>query len=155
MLKNYGKIFIESEEQTDAIYLYNSVTNLFNITVKVKRDYDANSVYVTFPPEIIAAFLIRLVVSIEGKDFYVYFVSEKMIKVVETIDPVSNSLIDGVTKSYSLLKLTFCSYFVINIINFYSLTLLYNFLGLSAQPIFSRIALEKLSSIFYKRNSLF
>ena len=78
-----------------------------------------------------------------------------MMKVVETIDPISNFLIDGVTKSYSLLKLTFCSYFVINIINFYSLTLLYNFLGLSGQPIFSRIALEKLSSIFYKRNSLF
>lgn len=32
---------------------------------------------------------------------------------------------------------------------------MYNFLGLSAQPVFSRTALEKIAQIFYKRNSLF
>lgn len=77
-----------------------------------------------------------------------------MMKLVNTIDPISSALIDGVTKFYTILKLSFCSYFVINMINFYSLTLMYNFLGLASQPIFSRIALEKLSQIFYKRNSL-
>ena len=47
MLKNYGKIYIEGEEQTDIINLYDSVTNLFNITIIIKRDYDLNTVYVT------------------------------------------------------------------------------------------------------------
>lgn len=78
-----------------------------------------------------------------------------MLKVTKTIDPISSALIDGVNKCYSMLKVTFCSYFLMNIVNFYTLTLMYNFLGLPAQPIFSRIALEKLSQIFYKRNSLF
>ncbi len=100
MLKNYGKIYIEGEEQTDAICLYDSVTNFFNITIMIKRDYDLNTVFVTFPPDIISAFMLRLVASIDGKNFYVYFISEKMINVVQTIDPISNFVIDGVTKSY-------------------------------------------------------
>lgn len=70
-----------------------------------------------------------------------YFIPQKMIKIVNTIDPISSTIIDGVTKIYSMLKLSLCTYFVMNMISFYTLTLMYNFLGLPAQPNFSRIAL--------------
>lgn len=52
------------------------------------------------------------------------------------------------------MKACFCSYFVINIINFYSLTLFYNFLAIRSQPTFSHNSLQKISQIFYVRNSL-
>ena len=69
MLQNYGKIYIEGEEQTDIIHLYDTVTNFFNITIKIKRDYDLNTIYIAFPQDIISTFMIRLVGTIDGKNF--------------------------------------------------------------------------------------
>lgn len=138
---NLGKIYIEGEEQTDVVYSFDYVNLLFNITISVVRDYDLKTIYIAFPKEIKELYLFRLIVFINGQDISIYVVSDGMIKMVKTIDPVSSALIDGISEFYRMLKLSFCSYFVINIINFYSLTLMYNFLGFSAQPVFSRIAL--------------
>lgn len=138
---NLGKIYIEGEEQTDVVYSFDYVNLLFNITISVVRDYDLKTIYIAFPKEIKELYLFRLIVFINGQDISIYVVPDGMIKMVKTIDPVSSALIDGISEFYRMLKLSFCSYFVINIINFYSLTLMYNFLGFSAQPVFSRIAL--------------
>lgn len=138
---NLGKIYIEGEEQTDVVYSFDYVNLLFNITISVVRDYDLKTIYIAFPKEIKELYLFRLIVFINGQDISIYVVLDGMIKMVKTIDPVSSALIDGISEFYRMLKLSFCSYFVINIINFYSLTLMYNFLGFSAQPVFSRIAL--------------
>lgn len=45
----YGKIYIEDEEQTNIIYSLDSVNLLFNITINVVRDYDLKTIYVAFP----------------------------------------------------------------------------------------------------------
>ena len=48
----YGRIYIEDEEQTNVIYSLDPVNLLFNITITVVRDYDLKTIYVTFPKTI-------------------------------------------------------------------------------------------------------
>lgn len=138
---NNAQIYLEQELQTSIIYSYDQETNLFNITISVARDYDLKSIYASLPEQILGTEILAIKVFINGKDIYIYFVSENMLKMANSVDPISSALIDGVNKCYSMLKVTFCSYFLMNIVNFYTLTLMYNFLGLHSQPIYSRIAL--------------
>jgi hypothetical protein len=53
-----------------------------------------------------------------------------------------------------MLKTTFASYFLINIINFWNLSLMYNVLSISTIPAFSKSFLEKLTFLFFNLNSL-
>jgi hypothetical protein len=47
-----------------------------------------------------------------------------------------------------------CSYFIINIIGFYNLTLMYIFLNIKLLPRFARLFLVNLAYVFFARGSI-
>ena len=57
-------------------------------------------------------------------------------------------------QAYSVLKVSFFSYFLIDIISFWNLSLMYNFLNLPTVPLFSKYFLEKLEKIMFKLDSI-
>ena len=59
-----------------------------------------------------------------------------------------------VQKIYTILKASFFSYFLLDIISFWNLSLMYNFLNISTVPLFSKYFLEKLERIIFKLNSI-
>lgn len=77
-----------------------------------------------------------------------------MIKTVENVQPVSQSALSVIITGYNYLRNLFFSYFVVNLLNFLTLTLLYNYLNIPSQPSFSHNFLEKLSKILFLQNDL-
>ena len=71
---------------------------------------------------------------------FIYYVSEAILSITE--------------KVYLVLKSCVASYFLINIINFWNLSLMYNVLNISTVPAFSKHFLEKLTFLFFNLNSL-
>lgn len=57
-------------------------------------------------------------------------------------------------KAYLVLKSCVASYFLVNIINFWNLSLMYNVLNVSTIPAFTKNFLQKLTFLFYNLNSL-
>jgi hypothetical protein len=67
---------------------------------------------------------------------------------------VSREALNIVMIGYNYLRTLFVSYFVVNILNFFTITLMYNYLNIRTQPSFSHSFLYKLSQIMYLQNSL-
>lgn len=67
---------------------------------------------------------------------------------------VSETMMDNLKKAYFLLESCVASYFLINLINFWNLSLMYNVLNISTIPAFTKNFLQKLTYLFYNLNSL-
>lgn len=63
-------------------------------------------------------------------------------------------MLDYIVKGYNMLRTLFMSYFVGNLLNFFTLTLMYNYLNIKTQPSFCHNFIEKLSQMLYLQNSL-
>lgn len=110
----------------------------------------------TFPPviETPTNLKLMLVFNINGREIALCFLPEWMIKTVENVQPVSQSALSVIITGYNYLRNLFFSYFVVNLLNFLTLTLLYNYLNIPSQPSFSHNFLEKLSKILFLQNDL-
>ena len=68
---------------------------------------------------------------------YLSIMPEWMIKSISIAEPISTKIIDGILTGYNSMRTLFFSYFIINILNFFTITLFYNYLNPKAQPGFS------------------
>ena len=75
-------------------------------------------------------------------------------KVIKTMYAVSEAIMGNMEQAYFVLKGCVASYFLINIINFWNLSLMYNVLKISTVPAFTKNFLQKLTYLFYNLNSL-
>ena len=62
-------------------------------------------------------------------------------------------MIAGIKSAFFYINALSCSYFVINLIGFYNLSLMYLYLNVSTLPTFARIFLFNLAYIFFRRGS--
>jgi hypothetical protein len=91
---------------------------------------------------------------VESLSAYIVKMDEKENSNLRDIYTFSETLVSWTEKVYTMLKTTFASYFLINIINFWNLSLMYNVLSISTIPAFSKSFLEKLTFLFFNLNSL-
>lgn len=91
---------------------------------------------------------------VESLSAYIVKMDEKENSNLENMKTFSETLVSWTEKVYTMLKTTFASYFLINIINFWNLSLMYNVLSISTIPAFSKSFLEKLTFLFFNLNSL-
>jgi hypothetical protein len=91
---------------------------------------------------------------VESLSAYIVKMDEKENSNLENMKTFSETLVSWTEKVYTMLKTTFASYFLINIINFWNLSLMYNVLSISTIPAFSKNFLEKLTFLFFNLNSL-
>lgn len=81
-------------------------------------------------------------------------IGEKDASFMKYFSSVSKSLLENSKKIYQILKGNFFSYFLMNIINFWNLSLMYNLLNISIAPMFSKLSLHELTVIFFDLNSI-
>lgn len=91
---------------------------------------------------------------VESLSAYIVKMDEKENSNLENMKTFSETLVSWTEKVYTMLKTTFASYFLINIINFWNLSLMYNVLSISTIPAFSKNFLERLTFLFFNLNSL-
>ena len=91
---------------------------------------------------------------VESLSAYIVKMDEKENSNLRDIYTFSETLVSWTEKVYTMLKTTFASYFLINIINFWNLSLMYNVLSISTIPAFSKNFLERLTFLFFNLNSL-
>ena len=101
-----------------------------------------------------ANFYLKVKVFINGREVYLYIMPEWMVTTVENIQPISTAILDVIVTGYNFLRTFFFSYFVVNLLNFFTLTLMYNYLNVPTQPSFSHNFMEKLANILYLQNTL-
>jgi hypothetical protein len=75
---------------------------------------------------------------VDGVSREFYFLSPQEKKTILAITPVSSAVMVVMQQAYSVLKVSFFSYFLIDIISFWNLSLMYNFLNLPTVPLFSK-----------------
>jgi hypothetical protein len=75
---------------------------------------------------------------VNGANREFYFLSPLEKKTIQVISPVASAVMTVMQQAYSVLKVSFFSYFLIDIISFWNLSLMYNFLNLPTVPLFSK-----------------
>ena len=70
------------------------------------------------------------------------------------IEPISQIVMGSVLQTYKIMNAMSCSYLLFNLIGFWNLALMYNFLQIRTQPSFSYNTLESAAFILYARNTL-
>ena len=73
---------------------------------------------------------------------------------INTLAPIAETMANSIKYMHRVMSNIFCSYLIINLLSFWNLSLLYNFLNITTVPLFSRSMLESLAFIFYKMNGL-
>jgi hypothetical protein len=74
--------------------------------------------------------------------------------VIQVFSPLSSAVMSLMQQTYSILKASFFSYFLIDIISFWTLSLMYSFLNLPTVPLFSKYFFEKMEKILFKLDSI-
>lgn len=66
---------------------------------------------------------------------------------------MATKILSAIKSGFFFINAISCSYFVLNLIGFYNLSLMYLYLNISTLPTFARIFLFNLAYIFFKRGS--
>ena len=73
---------------------------------------------------------------------------------METVNPLSKTMVKIVYQAYVILNSSGCSYFVLSLISFWNLSLMYSFLMVSSLPGFTLSFITQLLTILYSRVSI-
>ena len=113
--------------------------------------YDLTKSDVYFPPSIGKY---RFKIYLNGRELVYTPLSEEEMEMLTTIEPISKVVMEVVLKTYKVMNAMSCSYLILNLIGFWNLALMYNFLQIRTQPSFSYNTLEGAAVILYERNTL-
>ena len=80
---------------------------------------------------------------------YFYALVSNQIKILQINSQILTFITKILASASSLLKMSVCSYFLFNFVNFENLSLFYIFLNIKSVPIFVRLIYKKLLTILF------
>lgn len=154
MLRSYIKVYIGGKQQNSYEVVHLNSTN-FRVKILPDHDYTLKDIAIRIEGEEGVGMPVpEFAFEVDGLNVFVVKLDDKEKGSLQDMYGFSEVIMTWTEKIYAVLKTTVASYFLINIINFWNLSLMYNVLNISTIPAFSKNFLEKLTFLFFNLNSL-